>query len=76
MTAKMRRVAGEGSIRLRSDHRREGRVETGWTDEGKGQQRSVFAPTRQEAASKPGKLQQQLTEGIPTAEGAPPWVRF
>ena len=64
MTTKKRRVAGEGSIRQRSDGRWEGRIELGWTEDGR-QRRSVYAPTRAECARKLAEAQQRLAAGLP-----------
>jgi integrase len=69
-TAKHRRRApGDGSIRLRSDGRWEGRCESGFTPEGKRQQTSVFARTKEEAAAKLREEQDRTGNGLAHPDG-------
>ncbi len=66
-TTKKRRGAGEGSIRLRSDGRWEGRYELGWTSEGR-QRRSVFGRTRQEVVIKLREAATRQGRGLPVSD--------
>src|ERR1035437_8228126 len=64
-----RRAPGDGSIRLRSEGRWEGRVEAGWSPEGRRKQTSVFGRTREEAAAKLRLAREQQSDGLPPPDG-------
>lgn len=64
-----RRAPGDGSLRLRSDGRWEGRLEAGFSPQGRRKRTSVFGATREEAAA---RLRQELelqSDGLPPADG-------
>jgi integrase len=67
MSSTKRRGAGEGSIRLRSDGRWEGRYELGWTVEGR-RRRSVFGTTRQDVVTKLRTAFAQQERGEPPTD--------
>lgn len=64
MNTTKRRGAGEGLIRQRSDGRWEGRLELGWTAEGR-QRRSVYGRTRQEVVVKLRAAKARDERGLP-----------
>ena len=57
-----KRKNGQGTVRLRSDGRWEGRHIVGYDENGKAKQKSVLAKTKAECVEKLKKLQEEYTE--------------
>lgn len=62
-----RRGRGEGSLSKRKDGRWEGRVQLGWSPDGRRHYRSVIAPTQQEAIARLSAVRRQVESGLPVA---------
>ena len=60
-----KRKNGQGTVRLRSDGRWEGRHIVGYDENGKAKQKSVLAKTKAECVEKLKKLQEEYTEVAP-----------
>ena len=60
-----KRKNGQGTVRLRSDGRWEGRHIVGFDENGKAKQKSVLAKTKAECVEKLKKLQKEYTEVAP-----------
>ena len=63
-----RRGRGEGSLWPRKDGRWEGRVQLGWSPEGRRLYRSVIAPSQAEAVRRLADLRRQLAAGLPATD--------
>src|ERR1039458_2284178 len=62
-----RRGRGEGSLWQRRDGRWEGRVQLGWSPDGRRQYRSVIARTQLEAVARLKAVRDQVEDGLPVA---------
>jgi len=62
-----RRGRGEGSLWQRRDGRWEGRVQLGWSPDGRRQYRSVIARTQLEAVARLKTVRDQVEDGLPVA---------
>jgi len=60
-----KRKNGQGTVRLRSDGRWEGRHIVGYDENGKAKQKSVLAKTKAECVEKLKNLQEEYTEVAP-----------
>ena len=60
-----KRKNGQGTVRLRSDGRWEGRHIVGYDENGKAKQKSVLAKTKAECVEKLKRLREEYTEGAP-----------
>lgn len=63
-----RRGRGEGSLWQRRDGRWEGRVQLGWSPEGRRMYRAVIAPTQAETVRRLADLRRQLAAGLPATD--------
>jgi integrase len=68
-TKRRRRARGDGSVRLRSDGRWEGRVEAGWSAEGRRKRTSVFGNTKEVAAARLREEQDRVGKGQAHQDG-------
>ena len=60
-----KRKNGQGTVRLRSDGRWEGRQIVGYDENGKAKQKSVLAKTKAECVEKLKRLREEYTEVAP-----------
>lgn len=60
-----KRKNGQGTVRLRSDGRWEGRHIVGYDENGKAKQKSVLAKTKAECVEKLKRLREEYTEVAP-----------